>query len=163
MADFRSPNGFLIGSNFSFATVSLRQRGLYFGAKLGRIFPLGEQGSRSGIRATLGAGLLQHQIRLQDDDMSFNQIFGPYSKGYDRLSNGLAIKEFIGYHLLSKNRRLNFFGGFELMQAFTKSRRDFNFDTQRKDERSRIDLLFGFRIGFTLPFYIGEPTERIYF
>jgi len=75
----------------------------------------------------------------------------------------LAFKEFIGYHLLSKNRQLNFFGGIEMMQAFTQSRRDFNFDTQQKDETKRVDLLFGLRVGLTLPFYIGEPSEQIYY
>lgn len=161
LADIRNSSGFLIGINKAFALVSLRERGLYVGGLLGRIWRLGKDGTRSGIRTTIGVGLLQHKVRLQDDSNTANQIFGDYGKGYDRLTNGLALNEFIGYHLLANNRGMNFFAGFEFIQAFTQSRRDVNFDIMQKDETKRIDLLFGFRVGATLSFYVGEPAELI--
>ncbi|HHH50066.1 MAG TPA: hypothetical protein ENK52_03705 [Saprospiraceae bacterium] len=161
LAGIRNSSGFLIGINKAFALVSLRERGFYAGGLLGKIWRLGKAETRSGIRTTIGIGLLQHKIRLQDDSNTANQIFGDYAKGYDRLTNGLALNEFIGYHLLAKNRGMNFFAGFDFTQAFTQSRRDVNFDTMQKDETKRVDLLFGFRVGATLSFYVGEPTELI--
>ena len=159
-----SPSGILTGNNQVQANVVLRQRGLYTSALFGKLFALLKNNKRSGIRATIGLGLLQHKIRVQEDPESFTpQIAGDYAKGYDRLSNGLAITEFIGYQHLSKNRLINFYAGFEFMQGFTKNRRSVNFDTMSKDDTSRTDLLLGFKMGWTLPFYIGDNPEEIFY
>ena len=164
LASLRTPDGGIIGNTRSYANVELRERGLYFGAVVGRLISLSSTNKRSGIRLTLGGGLLQHKIRIQDDPQSFvPQLDDEYKKGYDRLSNGLAFTEYIGYQLLSNNRLINFHAGFEFRQAFTKSRRDFNFDTRMKEEDNRLDLTFGFKVGWFLPFYIGQPTETIYY
>jgi hypothetical protein len=55
---------------------------------------------------------------------------------------------------------LNFFGGFDIMQAFTRNRRGYNFDTQKEDTKDRIDILVGVRIGITLPIYIYTPETQ---
>ncbi|MFQ5447724.1 MAG: hypothetical protein ACE5FF_12395 [Saprospiraceae bacterium] len=161
LATVRSSDGLIFGDEFGIANVQLRLRGLYLGGHVGKIFRL-SQNSRSGIRATAGIGLFQHKIRIQQDPVTFvSQLNSDYKKGYDRLTNGIAFTEFIGYHILAKNRLINFTGGFEFTQALTSSRRSFDFDTRSKDESSRIDLLWGIRIGWTLPFYIGENPDEI--
>ncbi|MEO1715307.1 MAG: hypothetical protein AAFU60_18420, partial [Bacteroidota bacterium] len=60
-------------------------------------------------------------------------------------------------------RRVNFYAGFEIMEGFTVNRRSFNFDTQMADTTPRLDILYGFRLGWTLPFYVGENTEEIFY
>jgi len=164
LAGLRDENGLLFGDFGEPASVQLRQRGLHLGAYLGRLFPLSAANRRAGIRITLGAGILQHRIRIQEDPQVFVSLLtDDYKKGYDRLTQGLALKQFVGYQYLSKNRRINFFAGLEFEQAFTTSRRDFDFDTMQKDERSRTDLLFGLRIGWTLPFYLAENPDEIFY
>ncbi|MEL6865007.1 MAG: hypothetical protein AAFP19_11330, partial [Bacteroidota bacterium] len=164
LAALRGPDGSIIGNTRSIANVELRMRGFYTGLYLGKLFPLSKDYNKSGILTRLHVGLFQHKIRVQDDPESFvPQLDDEYKKGYDRLSNGLAIKEFIGYQFLSRNRLINFFAGIEMMQGFTQSRRDFNFDTRTMEDESRLDLTFGFRAGWTLPFYIGQNTEEIYY
>ncbi len=153
--------GFLIGNDREYADISLRMRGFYAGLHAGKLISLGFKNPRSGIRLTVGGGLLQHKIRIQKDPVRrVPQVSDEYEKGYDRLTNGLAFTEFIGYQLLSSNRRINFFAGFEFTQGFTMSRRSFNFDTRQQDTASRLDLDFGFRIGWILPFYMGERASR---
>jgi hypothetical protein len=111
---------------------------------------------------TLGAGFLQHKVRIQDDPTrNVPQLSKEYKKGYDRLTNGWALTQFIGYQKLANDRRLNFFFGIESMQAFTAGRRSFNFDTQSTDNDNRIDLSFGFRAGWILPFYYGKGQDEI--
>ncbi|HMQ85101.1 MAG TPA: hypothetical protein PKA00_19480, partial [Saprospiraceae bacterium] len=159
-----NPEGFIIGNDRDYADIQLRERGIHFDLHLGKIFPISPINQRSGIRVHVGAGLLQHKIRIQDDPIrGVPQLFGDYKKGYDRLTNGLSLTEFVGYQHLSRDRRLNFYGGFEWTQAFTQSRRDFNFDTMSKDEAKRFDSLIGFRIGLILPFYLGQDAGQIYY
>jgi hypothetical protein len=107
---------------------------------------------------TIGAGLLQHKIRIEVQDNNVPQLDGDYRKGYDRLTNGLALTEFVGYLHCGNNRLINFFAGIELTQAFTKSRRDWDFSTMRKDDSNRMDLLFGIKVGWFFPMYKHAAT-----
>lgn len=156
----RTPEGDIIGSDLTVASVVLRERGFYIGGMVGKLFAFNEK--RSGLRLTLGAGVLRHKIRVQDDNGSVTQITGEYAKGYDRLTGGLALNQFIGWQHLAGNRRSNWMAGFEFNQGFTQSRRDWDFSEMRKLDGSRLDLRFGIRLAWTLPFYIGEPEKIFY-
>lgn len=161
LAGLTGADGLIFSDDIFPAEVQLRQRGLAFNAEFGRIFRSNER-SRSGIRATLGLGFFQHKIRIQDDPFGFvSSLSGDYKKGYDRLTNGFASTQFIGYQYLSKNRRINLMIGMEFTQAWTKNQRSFNFDQRSAESDTRLDLLTGWRIGWTLPLYIGENPDEI--
>ncbi|MEM9885833.1 MAG: hypothetical protein AAF849_08075 [Bacteroidota bacterium] len=165
LAGLRTQEGFLIANDRQSADVQLRQRGMYLSAWVGKLFSIDPNNPRSGVRAAMGAGLLQHRIRIQDEPQRVvAPLVGDYRKGYDRLTNGLAISQFIGYQLLSKDRRINFTLGFEAIQGFTQNRRAFNFDTQMQDTKRRLDVLLGGKLTWTLPFYLGtdRASEIIY-
>lgn len=165
LANIVTDQGFIIGNDRDYADIQLRMRGFYAGLRAGKLFSIGLPNPRSGIRVTVGAGLLQHRIRVQDDPVrQVPQLSDEYKKGYDRLSNGLALSQFIGYQVLSRNRRVNFYAGLELTQAFTQNRRDFNFDTMTKDETARVDLLTGLRLAWIVPLYFGQlASEEVYY
>jgi hypothetical protein len=160
LAILRTPEGDIIGSDQAVADVALRERGYYIGGMLGKLFTFGEK--RSGIRLTLGAGMLQHWIRLQDNSSSVAQITGAYRKGYDRRTGGLMLQQFIGWQHLSANRRANWFIGLEFNQGFTNSLRSWDFTEMRKLDEKRTDLRFGIRVGWTLPFYLSGAEEIYY-
>lgn len=164
LAPLRSPEGYIFADDGGPANIALRERGFWLGASIGKLIPLFPGNKRSGLRFSLGAGLLQHKIRIQDDPQAYVPALRPeYKKGYDRLSNGLGLKEFIGYQHFSLNRRVNFYAGLEFMQGFTQSRRDWNTDEMATDNASRLDLLFGIRLGWILPFYLGDGGEAVYY
>lgn len=157
IASLRSDLGYIYGTAEEPATITLRMRGILVGGHVGRLFGIDPTNSRSGIRVTLGAGVLQHKIRLQNDpQMPTPGLSGDYAEGYDRLTNGLALTQFIGYQIYGKNRRTNFFFGLELTEAFTQNRRNANFDTGLAPDTKRTDVLAGLRLGWTLPFWLGE-------
>ncbi len=163
LASLRTPEGFIYGNDKSVADIQLRQRGFYAGALLGRLIPLSRTNPRAGLRLTLGGGLLQHRIRIQEDPLSgVPQLAGDYKQGYDRLSDGFSLQQFIGYQLLSPDGLLNFYAGIELTQAFTQNRRPFHFDTREAETDRRTDLLFGLRLGWILPFYLRKANEIYY-
>ncbi len=160
LAILRTPEGDIIGKDLSLASISLNQRGWYAGGLVGKLFPL--KNTRSGLRVTLGVGMTQHWIRLQDDQTILTQITGDYAKGYDRLTGGLSTEQFIGWQNLSKNRRANFMFGFEFNQGFTHTLRDWDFNDRRKLDGQRLDLRFGIRAAWTIPFYLGN-AENVYY
>jgi len=156
-------NGFTIDGNGIFANVSVYQRGFSTSVVIGKMFAFKKPNPNSGLVLTLGTGLLQHKIRIENEGNTAPQISKDYRKGYDRLSNGISFTEFIGYYYLGNKRLVNFFGGFECIQAFTKSRRSWDYDLMRKDTKQRLDLLYGFRIGWILPLYKKAPQNFYYY
>ncbi len=163
LVNLRTEQGDIIGNDRSPADIYLRERGFYLGLRVGRLFTMSENNPRSGIRINFGVGLLQHWIRIQDDPFrDVPQLSTEYKKGYDRLTNGLTLHQFIGYQLIGKGNGMNFTGGFEFFEGFTQNRRSINFDTQMQDTNKRLDILSGFKLSFTLPFYIGNGDEIYY-
>ncbi|MEL6660389.1 MAG: hypothetical protein AAFR36_28235 [Bacteroidota bacterium] len=163
LAGLRTETGDIIGNDRDPADIQLRMRGSYYGVRVGRLFGLFESNRRSGIRINLGAGLLQHRIRIQDDPFRVvPQLEGEYAKGYDRLTNGLALHQFIGYQTIGKSNGINLTIGFEFFEGFTQNRRSFNFDTRMADTEQRLDLLAGLRVSVSLPFYQGNAEDIFY-
>ena len=154
--------GYIIGQDGYYADVYLYERGFMANAKAGKIFPVIGPNPNSGIMTTMGVGLLQHKIRIEDKGDRSPQLSDEYKKGYDRLTNGLSLTEFLGYIHFSNHRFVNFMGGIECTQAFTKCRRDYNFDTMMRDDKSRMDLLFGFRVAWIVPLYKRMPRDFYY-
>lgn len=153
----------IYGGDFQTTDVFLRERGTWFGGYIGKLIPLKANNKRSGIRITVGVGQLRHKIRIQDDTKSIVQFDKPYIYGYDRLTGGFYLSEFVGYQILSPNRRMNFTFGFDFMQGFTKSWRDWDWDLKSKNTTKRMDLLSGFKVAWSLPFYVGENAEEIFY
>ncbi len=153
--------GFLIGTNGIAEEVILFERGLSFFGKFGKLFPTFGSNPNSGINVLLGAGILQHKIKIEDPDKAVPFVDGAYSKGYDRLTNGAAISQYIGWMNLDKRRFINFNAGVEVIEAFTQNRRDYNFDSMKKDDSKRLDVLLGFKFSWILPFY-GKGEQRFY-
>jgi hypothetical protein len=164
IAGLRTAEGLIIGNDRGIADIQLYQRGYYVGAMVGKLFPMSTKEPRSGLRITLGSGLLQHKIRIQDDPQRpVGALSGDYKKGYDRLSNGLAFNGFMGYQVLSKDGLINFYLGLEAIYGNTRNRREINIDTGVKDTQTYQDMLIGIRAGWMLPFYVGARSREIFY
>lgn len=148
----REPEGFIIDQRGKLADVQLGQRGYYLGGSIGKLIPVAKY-KRSGIMVSFGGGYEQHWIRLRPSSEDILQLEGDYKKGYDHMRSGFALRQFVGYRHIGKRRWLNAFAGFDFTQAFTKSRRTWNFSDQAAPKQNQVDLLFGFRVGISLPFY----------
>ena len=119
--------------------------------------------NNSGLFISGSLGLLQHKIRIENDGNRAPQILNDFKKGYDKLTNGLAVSEFIGYMYIGESQILNFYAGFEFYQAWTQSRRDFDFGTMQVDTQKRLDMLHSFKIGWVIPLYKRLPDKYYYF
>lgn len=153
----RTDDSAIIDQNGAYATILTLERGLIINAYSGILIKKFSPNPNSGILIKVGIGFMQHKVRIEHNKNTVPALDGEYIKGYDRLTNGLNISEFIGYQLLSNSRLVNFFAGFEFIQGFTKSRRDWNTNEFMKDDTKRLDLLNGFRVGWILPLYKRAP------
>ena len=158
----KTSSGNIIDNQGYLNPVSLSLKGFSCFLGIGKIFPVIGPNPNSGIFFSIHGGFIQHQIVFSYLQKNIPQVSGDYAKGYDRLTNGWALKENIGYMNLSNNNFLNWTLGFEFIQGFTQSRRDWNIDTRQKDTKARLDLLSGFIIQIRIPLYKEAPETFNY-
>ena len=159
----RTQNGFLIGTDGLLFSPALHQRGYKIQLTGGKILPVLSPNINSGLLITGSLGFLQHKISyFLTEEASLPQLSEELKKGYDRLSNGISISEFIGYYHMSESRLVNFKIGVELTQAFTQNRRSLNYDTMTRDDSNRLDLLFGLKASWILPFSSSSAKTFTY-
>lgn len=138
-------------------------RGFNFYLSAGKIFNVSEANPNSGILTQFGIGFLQHRIFIDYRDGQVFQLNDEMLKGYDRKHNGFSTKQFIGYQHYGKKNFINFFAGIELEQAFTKNRREYNYDTRSFDTDQKFDFLYGFRFGWSIPIRKRATGEFYYY
>ena len=151
--------GFVINQNGYYAEIGFAERGFTVFGKFGKLFHILSPNPNSGPLVMLGAGFLQNKIRIHDGDNTAPQVQGDYKKGYDRLNNGFALLGTLGYLYLGESRILNFSVNFEFIQAWTKSRRDYDFDTGKPDNASYSSQFYGIKVKWIIPFYKRKPKD----
>ncbi|MCC6384272.1 MAG: hypothetical protein LC117_03560 [Bacteroidia bacterium] len=154
--------GGILDNDGKFTDIRFFERGFHIAIAAGKLFTWGKPNANSGLMITAGPGLLQHKIRIETIGNNIPQLNKEYKKGYDRLTNGISLHETIGYYYFGNKHLVNFYLGFEFIQAFTENRRDYNYDEMKRDDSKRVDLLFGLRTGWMLPIYKRAP-QKFYF
>jgi len=137
------------------------ERGFYAAGGVGRLFPVFGPNPNSGLMCMLSAGILQHKTLIHQDGADIPGINGDYAKGYDRLTNGFAISEFIGYMHLDNSDPVNFYVGLEFTQGWTKNRRDWDFYLNGPELGLKHDYMFGLRFGWIFP--INKKATNTYY
>lgn len=163
MNNIKTSSGRIITTAGNFASYSIQERGYYISGRFGKLFPVLSPNPNSGFFVMGSFGYFQHKIRIEVVDNNIPQLFDDYKKGYDRLASGFGISEMIGYMFLSNSKLVNFFIGMEFNQAWTRPRRDVNFDTMMPDEKSkRFDTLLGIKVGWIIPIF-GMVPDKLYY
>ena len=155
--------GYIIGTNFALADIDIRERGINAFAKVGRVHDLWNEENISGIKWTIGVGYFQHKIRLAEGLNAVPFFEDPYVRGFDRLTNGVGITQFLGYQYLDARGRLNFFIGLEATEAFTQDRRKLNYNTRSVPKESRFDMMIGAKVGFQITIRRFQNPEEIWY
>lgn len=161
-AQLKTANGTVIDNEGYPADLRITERGLGIHLIAGKVLRIFSPNSNSGLMFTIGGGYLQHKVNLFDYQKKVAAVKGDLKYGYDRLTNGFSTSQFLGYMYMGSNRLLNFYFGLEAYQAFTQSVRKLNYDTGMPDTAKRLDLLYGFRVGWILPLYKKTPNEFYY-
>ena len=160
----RTIDGTVIGIDGRPADINLKERGFYLGVNAGKIFSTTDHKNKlTGIRAQIGAGLLQHKIRVQDNTRTVVGLEKKYLPGYDRLTNGPAIHLGLGYHYQSPTNNFHFHIMGDLYGARTVSRRDFDFPTGEYLSQKRTEILGGVSIAYVVLISRAVSSENIYY
>ena len=154
-----TPDGYVINANGYYAEIGFAETGFNFSGKFGKLFPILSPNPNSGPIVMVGGGFLQDKIKIHDGDNTAPQVYGDYKKGYDRLNNGWIFTASLGYLFLSDSRLINFYLGFEFTQAWTKYRRDLNFDTGLRDNSSLSSQFYGAKVKWFIPLYKRRPKD----
>lgn len=163
LTDVINEAGDVIDADGELVKLTYELRGQSYFVKVGKVFNVLSPNSNSGILVNAGAGYLQHKIKIDYRDGIVYQLSEDRLKGYDRLSSGIALTQFIGYQYYGRSNLLNFYLGFEFIQAFTKNRRQYNYDTRSYDTERKKDYLTGFRFGWVIPFRKRRSEEFYYY
>ena len=164
MFNLKTSDGDIISMSGNFTNYAIFERGYYISGRIGKLLPVFSPNQNSGIVVMGSLGYLQHKIRIEVEKNTAPQLKDDYKKGYDRLAGGFAISQFVGYMHIGDSRLLNFFGGIEIYEAFTKAKRDVNFDTRKPDKiTNRFDLLIGLKIGWVVPIFKRMPEKYYYY
>ena len=137
------------------------ERGFYAAGGVGRLIPIFGPNPNSGLMVTVTGGILQYKTLIHQDGSDIPGITGDYAVGYDRLSNGFALSEFVGYMHLDSNDPVNFYVGLEFTQAWTKNRRDWDYYLNGPELGLRHDYMFGLRFGWIFP--INKKATNTYY
>lgn len=162
-SNFAESESRIVNMYGEYARIVLLQRGFIIQGRAGAmVYKLGPN-PNCGFYLLGGAGFIQHKIRIDVDGNDVPQLSEEYKKGYDKLTNGFAISETIGYIYLDNRGRINFFVELEFFQSWTQSRRDYDFTYLQKDEKNRNDYLIGLKVGWILPFHKRVPDKYYYY
>ncbi len=143
--------------------IYLSEHGFHLKLWAGKIFPLFNANPNSGLLLRGSVGMLQHKIFIRNVGNNTPQVTGDYVKGYDRMCNGLALSEFIGWQNFSPDKGYHFQLGFEFTQAFTQNRRSWDFATQTQISQQRLDLLYTFKVAWFIPLHRKQSSTFYYY
>jgi hypothetical protein len=163
LSEVTTEQGYIINNEGIYSDVRLYERGYSLQFHFGKQFAVLSPNSNSGVYFMGGVGMLQHKIKIDVVNDDVPQLRDEYLHGYDRLTNGWAISQTIGYRLLSNSRMINFFVELEIVEAYTKNRRSYNIDLMGIENNQRFDMLTGFRFGWSVPLYKKIPREYYFY
>lgn len=142
--------------------VPVYERGYAVGLQAGKIISWSKHHPDNGLMLLTSVGFMQHRINIFDRDKNVLQIKGNLVKGYDRLTNGTFIDQYVGYVYFAKNRLLNFNLGLDCLVGFTQGRRDWLYDVNRPGTDKRVDILFGVRAGWYIPIFKRRSEDMLF-
>jgi hypothetical protein len=164
LANLRTFDGNIIGIDGQIGDVGLKERGFYTGLDAGKIFKTTKiENNLTGFRVQVGAGLLQHKIRIQDNANNIPSLDKKYIKGYDRLTNGPAVHLSIGYQYENPNNNFHFNIMGDLYGGKTASRRDYDNLTGGYLDEKRTDILAGLTLSYIVSISRTDKADHIYY
>jgi hypothetical protein len=156
--------GHITDVNGDTAIVMVYSRGLNVNLTVGKLFPILSPNENSGLFIHLGIGYLIHKLRIETQYQVVPLLELDYKKGYDRLTVGPNLHQFIGYSFMANGGFFNFYGGFYIQEGFTKNKRTVFFDQPDVpvSTETRLDIQYGIKAGWLIPFYKRQPKDFYY-
>ncbi len=158
LAFLQTSEGYIIDRYGDAANVLMYERGFTESIIIGKLTPFKGTNKNSGLMIKLGIGFMHHKIRIENQDDKVPALTKKNLVYVDRLTMGLALKQYIGYQHFGDGKLTNFNIGLEVTEGFTQGMRDYQFGYGEYREK-RTELLLGIRLGWLIPVYRQAPAE----
>jgi len=119
----------------------------------------------SGILVELNSGIMSSKIRYKDGAENFSFLTDAYLRGFDKLSRGFYLEEFVGLLFYDDEKLINFKIGLNFLQGFTSDKRAYFYASEAQPIENRKDFAVGIKANWIIPFYYSKEksTERYYY
>ena len=153
--------GNITDQNGDIATVLVFSRGMAVSLNAGKVLNLLSPNPNSGVYLSFGAGFLAHKIRIETQEHVVPELELDYKKGYDRLTQGLNLNQFVGYAYMANQGFLNFYAGFYVQEGFTFNQRNLFYDLPNTPVPTdmMLDIQYGLRFSWLVPVYKRKPKD----
>jgi len=156
------PSGQHIGQTNALITPKLQEMGANIKFTFGKVVPFSEKYPDAGLLFLTGFGFLSHQININVKGATLPQLDKTYRKGYDRLSNGPVISQFIGGIFMARRKYISAYAGVQLDVGFTQGRR-YDFYSMAALNDKRVDMFLGVRVGWIIPVFTQTSDKEYYY
>jgi hypothetical protein len=102
-------------------------------------------------------------MNIKTPQEEIRSLSGEYKKGYDKLTLGFSLYQFVGYAHMTKRNLFCLYGGVEFFENFAKRQRDYDYSLMRKDDAKRFEAMIGFKIGWIIPLYKHDPNAVFHY
>ena len=153
LSNITTSGGYIIDREGTLKMVDIFERGFAVYVSTGKLLPKFGYNPNTGLLILAGAGYLQHKYRFEIENNNAPQLETDFKKGYDHLCGGPTLRQFIGYYHLGNSRKINYYIGLDLREAFTFSLRPYYINEMKYADEKRFDILAGIKFGWVLPMY----------
>jgi hypothetical protein len=129
----------------------------------GKVVPFSRKYPDAGLLFLTGVGFLQHKIGINVRENSLPQLDKVYRKGYDRMTNGPVISQFIGGIFMARRKFISAYAGVQFDLGFTQNRRPYDFYAMGKLNEKRLDMFLGIKVGWVIPVFIQASEKEFYY
>ena len=161
LSNIATEDGFVIDREGTLQKINIYERGFTLYASAGKLFPAFNYNPNTGIVVLAGLGYMQHQYRFEIENNNTPQLDGDYVKGYDHRCGGPSLRQFVGYFHLGNTRKINYYVGLDIKEAFTFSMRPYYFNEMKVADEKRFDMMAGIKFGWILPLY--KKTQSTFY
>ncbi|PCJ65230.1 MAG: hypothetical protein COA58_10245 [Bacteroidetes bacterium] len=162
-SEITSTSGQIIDKNGDFSIIRLNMKGHYATVNIGYLLSLPSNEPNSGILFSVGTGFMLHKIDILSSQVTIPQVNGDYEYGYDKLTYGLATKQYIGYQYLVNKNKYHVRAGIEFNQGFTQGRRTWDFNANKSGLDKRFDTTIALKLGIIVPVYTKKAEDEEFF
>ncbi len=149
VSNLRDKDGQIIGSNGSYATFKVFQRGFMFPLmKMGYTLKINKKAvwnTLGGLNVSLGGGYFGNWTYIQDLSKNTPQFQDQYREGYDRYRSGPGLGLWMGYLYLPEAGKINFHIEAGYCRFFTETKR-FDFVSLEPAGQRRNEAVFQLRL-----------------
>lgn len=157
----KDPNGLIFRDDMTPINLNASMRGGEALLVFGKLFPSFKKNPEWSWHVIGGAGFLQHKYLFRAGGTT--QFSTAYLPGYDRMRNGPALCQQVGFHYFSLLRLINFNVSAEVTEAFTKNRRYYDYATRTTDTKNYTDIWVSLKLSWMLPIKTRSGKESLYF